>query len=396
MRQRNNDDVKNYLSLKRIVIFSLVISIGFHLMYMMAFFYGEFIFVRPEKAMEKRHETPSIGHAQEADTIHFCGADKTSSTTDLPTRPPQNAKHKGFRYGELLIQTLSSFIMLFVLFLYIRKILRINLNRTWKEVCLVIFGSILITFILGLINSYVSSVVYATKYDWFFQSRKARGYMVRDFTVMTIAILVCNLLRELYRRKTVIVENEELKTENIRTRYEALKNQVDPHFIFNSMNTLQSLIEIDKEKAVDYVQQLSSMLRYTMQSKDMVTLAEEMNCVETYCSMMQIRYGDNLKFDFQIDERYNQAKVLPLSVQGLVENAIKHNVISSKQPFVIQIVTTENNQLEISNAIQPKIKEEGGNGIGLANLVERYRLKWNREVEIRDDGKHFKVTIPLI
>ena len=111
---------------------------------------------------------------------------------------------------------------------------------------------------------------------------------------------------------------------------------------------------------------------------------------------MQIRYGDNLRFDFKIDPKYCSFQLLPLSLQGLVENAIKHNVISGKQPLLVSIVTTEEPSLKVSNPIQPKIMEETGNGIGLANLSERYQLKWNKNVEIVNDGTTFEVVLPLI
>jgi sensor histidine kinase YesM len=111
---------------------------------------------------------------------------------------------------------------------------------------------------------------------------------------------------------------------------------------------------------------------------------------------MKMRYGDNLKFEHSIDhDRYDHYYVLPLSIQGLIENAIKHNVISSKQPLTVKIFADNDNHLIISNEIRQKIGKEEGTGIGLANLAERYRLKWNEKVEIFDDGKNFSVTLPL-
>jgi LytS/YehU family sensor histidine kinase len=192
------------------------------------------------------------------------------------------------------------------------------------------------------------------------------------------------------------VENEALRAENITTHYEALKSQLDPHFMFNSLNTLQSLISVDAEKAQYYVQELSQALRFTLQNKEVLTLQQELQGVQAYCNLIQIRYGDNLHFDFQVDSKFNDYQVLPLSVQGLVENAIKHNVISGKQPLEISVVTTEDGFLKVSNPIQPKIMDEPGNGIGLANLTERYRLKWDKNVEIVNDGHVFMVTLPLV
>ena len=213
---------------------------------------------------------------------------------------------------------------------------------------------------------------------------------------MVVVMLVTKLLHTMFERNNIRVENEALRAENITTHYEALKSQMDPHFMFNSLNTLQSLIGTDSVQAQAYVQELSQVLRSTLQNKEVVTLEQELQGVRAYCNLMQIRYGDNLKFDFQVSPELLSYLVLPLSVQGLVENAIKHNVISSKQPLRVSIATTEEALLEVSNPIQPKIMEESVNGIGLANLLERYRLKWNVDVGIMDDGKVFEVTLPLI
>ena len=111
--------------------------------------------------------------------------------------------------------------------------------------------------------------------------------------------------------------------------------------------------------------------------------------------MLQIRYGDNLKFEFQIDEKYNDYSVLPLSLQSLIENSVKHNIISSKQPLVVT-VATDRDSVSVSNPIQAKTTPEESNGIGLANLTERYRLKWNKNVEITNNGSTFCVKLPLI
>jgi hypothetical protein len=390
---------KPYLSLRRMAILSLVFSGGFHVLYMLAFFFGESLFVGFEKSpSEQRYVSQRMSPSLSSDTLQIDENQEFGLVHQKAPRGFGDMKEnpKKFRFDKMLVHIFLSFVLVFVLFLYNRKMMGIDFLKKWHEIFFVILGSTLITTVLSISFSYLVLALGPHKFVPPFLFSIIRDYLVRDYFLMAVVIMSCYLMRALYRQRMIAVENEELKTENIRTHYEALKSQLDPHFLFNSMNTLQSLIEIDAEKATDYVQQLSSVLRYTLQNKEVVALADEMNCVEAYCSMMQIRYGDNLEFDFQIDKKYNKAKVLPLSVQGLVENAIKHNVISAKQPLVIQIVTTENGQLEISNAIQPKIKEEEDSGIGLANLADRYRLQWNKEVEIRDDGKYFRVTIPLI
>jgi len=214
--------------------------------------------------------------------------------------------------------------------------------------------------------------------------------------LIILPVMISYLLRSMHLEKIAAIENEKLHAENLNSRYEALKTQMDPHFLFNSLNTLKSLIDVDADKAGNFVQQLSGVLRYTLKTEEVVTLADELDCVRSYCQMMKMRYGDNLRFEHSIDhDKYDHYHVLPLSIQGLIENAIKHNVISSKQPLTIHVMTDDNNHLIISNKIQPKIGKEEGTGIGLANLVERYRIKWNENVEIFDDGKNFSVTLPL-
>jgi len=396
MNRKSHNNVNVFLSLRRILILSLAISVGFHFVIMIAFFFGETMFEGSEKA----HERPSLVLPQAVPNPII----DTLNVGQKPPLPPihqvgpdsHGFEHKKLRFGRILLQTGLSFVLLFLLFMYNRRIMSIAFVKKWRELFFAIFGSMLITTVLSVLFSYFPTLIDSRKPSSQFLFRMIRDGLVRDYSLTALVIMACHLMRSLYRQKAIAVENEELRTENIRSHYEALKNQLDPHFLFNSMNTLQSLITLDADKAGDYVQQLSTVLRYTLQNKYVVSLAEEMNFVEAYCGMMQIRHGDNLIIDYQIDTSLNDYKVLPLAVQGLVENAIKHNVISNKQPLVIHIVTEDNARIIVKNTIQPKIGEESGSGIGLANLAERYRLQWGKEIEIIDDGVDFKVIIPLI
>ena len=211
-----------------------------------------------------------------------------------------------------------------------------------------------------------------------------------------MVIVIVQLLRSLNMQRMIAVENEMLRTKNIHARFNALKSQMNPHFLFNSLNTLHALIDTDSASAEEYVQQLSQVLRYTLQEHEVITLDEEIRCARAYCQMMQIRYGDNLIFDFDIKADYGQRKILPLSIQGLLENAIKHNVISTNQPLRVRIDTDTDGYVRVSNPVQTKIVSEESSGIGLANLSERYRLMWNQEVCIGNNGQIFEVFLPLI
>jgi LytS/YehU family sensor histidine kinase len=222
------------------------------------------------------------------------------------------------------------------------------------------------------------------------------GGLFRDYFIAVVVILSSQLIYLSNKQQRTVLENEMLQAEYMKTRFMALKNQVDPHFLFNSLNTLSSLIKTDADKAQEYVQQLSYVFRYTLQNKEINTLEEELKFTLAYCHLMQIRYGDNLQIVQKVDAAYAARSIVPLSLQILVENAIKHNVVSNKQPLSITFSTSENETVTVSNPFQPKKDAESGESIGLSNLAERYRLLWNREIAIRNDGNVFEVEIPLI
>ena len=219
--------------------------------------------------------------------------------------------------------------------------------------------------------------------------------LVVDLVTSFIVYLTTQFVSTLIRNQQILLENQKLIAENIRNRYEALRNQLNPHFLFNTLNTLDGLIGFDDEKAHHYLQNLSSSFRYTIQNKEITTLGEELDFVKTYAYLMKIRYGDNLNIQYVVDEKYNNFYIMPISLQLLIENAVKHNIINDKLPLVIFITTTENDTIKVTNTIQPKIDAEEGEGIGLANLIERYNLLFNKKVLITQNGV-FGVEIPLI
>lgn len=344
-----------YLSLKTIALVSLIISLGFHAIMMLSFFFGNTLF-----------------------------------SSEIVNLYPHH-----FNIWRFLYFTTTSYIIVFLILIYNRRILSFSYKNKYIELTLIVLGSLLIAAVFGIGFVYTRAALAPIHPKPEFLYNVMKDSLVRDLTMSAVVLIVVQLLRSQYYQKTIAVENEALRSENLLTRFEALKSQLDPHFLFNSLNTLQSLITIDTEKAEHYLQQLSSVLRHTLQNKEVISLEEELKCVYAYCEMMQIRYGENLKFEFNIDAKYNNCSVLPLSLQSLIENSVKHNVISSKQPLVVT-VTTGDNSVSVSNPIQAKATPEESNGIALANLTERYRLKWNKTVEITDNGSTFCVKLPLV
>lgn len=218
--------------------------------------------------------------------------------------------------------------------------------------------------------------------------------VLRGVLLGGIAYFFSRFLIETERKNEILLENEHLKSENLLVQLSSLKNQLNPHFLFNSLNTLSWLINEDKEKSQRYLQKLSQVLRYSlsMQEQSLVPLKEELALVDSYIFLLQIRFGDNLQIIKDIENK--QFKIPPLSLQLLIENAIKHNVISTASPLSVYI-ELRNNTLIVRNTHNPKPNSEG-TGIGLVNLNERFKILASQEVEIEQNEKEFKVVLPLI
>lgn len=167
--------------------------------------------------------------------------------------------------------------------------------------------------------------------------------------------------------------------------------------LFNSLNTLRSLIRETPGKAQEYLQELSRVLCYTLQENECrsVTLREEMDFVNAYIFLLKMRYEDNLVFDIDLGKEYESKQLPPMSVQLLIENAVKHNEISNRHSLTIS-VRSDHDSLTVSNPIQPKLTHSGGTGIGLVNLSKRYNLLYKKDISIKEDASIFSVTIPLI
>ena len=213
--------------------------------------------------------------------------------------------------------------------------------------------------------------------------------------ISAMTILLSFLLYIIGEREKTIVENQKLLLENMNARYETLKSQINPHFLFNSLNTLNGLIGVDNFRAKEFVHQLSFVFRYSIQNREITTLDDELLCIEAFCNLMKIRY-ESLSIEYRIDERYRPRLIIPLSLQMLVENAVKHNTISKRYPLTIIIETTDNSMVRVWNKIQPKNEDSSGEGIGLANMTERYKMLYQKEVIISNSNGIFSVEIPLI
>ncbi|MFW5707200.1 MAG: sensor histidine kinase [Bacteroidota bacterium] len=195
-----------------------------------------------------------------------------------------------------------------------------------------------------------------------------------------------------------LVKAQALEKENIQSQYETLKSQINPHFLFNTLNTLTTLIEEDSQTAVNYVGKTSDFLRsiLSMKDREVISLQDEIKIIETFYHLQKERFGENLRLQINLSPRALEKNIPPLSLQMLVENAIKHNVISAEKPLTIVIDEKPNGTIEISNNLQKKKQEHLSNGIGLQNIRRRYHFLSDKKIDVREDQNTFSVALPLL
>jgi two-component system LytT family sensor kinase len=197
--------------------------------------------------------------------------------------------------------------------------------------------------------------------------------------------------------KKSIVEVEHYKAESAQAQLQNLKNQLNPHFLFNNMSVLSSLVYKDQDKAVEFINQLSKVYRYILDTKnhELVALEEELKFIKSYTFLLQIRFDKNIVFIFDIPDASEKLLMPPMALQLLVENTIKHNEVSAELPLHVKISANEK-ELSVSNNLQLRTVNEPSSHTGINNIKERYKFYTTQLVEVINDGKTFTVKIPLL
>lgn len=222
--------------------------------------------------------------------------------------------------------------------------------------------------------------------------------MFQFFIVAILSALIGHiyLLYKLQRSKEK--EIELLKVENLQSRYDALTNQINPHFFFNSLNGLTSLIRKQHQEAtLTYVLKLSDVFRYILRSdkKGLVSLAEELAFVRSFAYMMEVRFANKIYFDIAVSTEMLTYQLPVLSILPLLDNIVVHNTIDSLHQMNIRIDTDQSDNLRITSPIFPKIQQPDTTGTGLKNLGSRFKLLLNREIQIEERSDTFTVILPL-
>ena len=197
--------------------------------------------------------------------------------------------------------------------------------------------------------------------------------------------------------KDAQIEAQKLKRQTVEAQFEALRHQINPHFLFNSFNVLSNLVYKDADTSAKFIQQLSKVYRYLIyhQENKLVPLKEELDFINAYLYLLEIRFSENLQVEMEIPQNLNGYHVPPVSLQLLIENAIKHNVLSQAQPLNIKL-TLDEGYFSVINNLQLKTGVEESTGLGLNNIVKRYQFLSDKPVQIENNNEFFKVSIPLI
>lgn len=275
------------------------------------------------------------------------------------------------------------------------------IDQTRTRTILGITGAILVNVVVCYLCGYLNHVVIqknATTEEFFSEKYAFVNWFTINIALLISAFFHAKGFMEAWKsssRKEVVEQKIIAKSAN--AQFESLKNQLDPHFLFNSLNVLDALIEENPAQAQRFTNSMSKIYRYVLDQKDkeMVTVQEELDFAKTYCELLKTRFEDSVSFDFDVEENVINQFVVPLSLQLLLENAIKHNFATSKKPLNIRIFS-ENEFLCIQNNLQAREIMKEREGIGLSNIVQRYSMLTDKNVFIEKSEDYFKVKIPML
>jgi two-component system, LytTR family, sensor kinase len=223
-------------------------------------------------------------------------------------------------------------------------------------------------------------------------------YFLRGVFHNSVILLIYFAMQNQRRRQQVEVENAALKEENVSAQLDLLRQQVQPHFLFNALNTLKSMVKANDPAAANFIIHLSGVYRYLLQSsmKQQVSIQDELDMLHSYAFLLKTRFGDNFKLDIRLPGQLRSYKMPPLTFQLLLENAVKHNVVSMEKPLHIEVFGTDENEVAVRNNLQPKKSVEESNGAGLENINRRYELLIGKGIEVQKTAGYFEVRLPLM
>jgi len=279
---------------------------------------------------------------------------------------------------------------------FIRELVPPEKNKIKYKVSFFIAGSILATSITIAVVLVMGMLIHPFS-------------LKENYIPLKLNITYCWLVNLLYHLINAIIfyfkeykmtslEAEQLKSITAQAELQLIKSQVNPHFLFNNLNVLSALIMKDNKEANRFIEEFSKVYRYILSNheKELVELKTELDFIQPYIFLLEKRFAEGLVIKVNIAESYKDQYIIPASLQMLIENAIKHNVVSRNKPLLIDVHSNGNNTIVVSNNLQAKQTVENSTGIGLQNIIKRYRLVSNKAVTIIKDENNFTVALPLL
>lgn len=272
-----------------------------------------------------------------------------------------------------------------------------GLQRTRKRLYVLIIALIILSHI-GYALRYVTHVI-VDQMPWKWPS------LLDYSTTMGVVIFYTTVILTIYEGgyiwkqwKQSFTEKEKLIRSQWQSKYDLLKTQINPHFLFNSLNSLSSLIIENPQQAEKFTDEMSNVYRYLLRNNDtdLTTLSAELKFIRSYSSLLTTRYGEGFKCHIDVPESYHSYLLPSLTLQLLVENAVKHNTVQKKQPLEVRIDMTADEQLSVENNIQKKNNVVASNGVGLTNINNKLKLLNQKGISIIETNDSFRVLIPLI
>lgn len=301
---------------------------------------------------------------------------------------------RAFLYNQLYAVTLymaNAYLIMYLLKRYKQQLYTFqNLGRG------ILAGVGITLFCLFLLRMFTEIVIDGERFSEFIAGEKPSYYYVGFIISMVVTSVFYGVYYYRYTQETKVKE-QKIIAGAASARFDALKNQLDPHFLFNSLNVLTSLIEENPEAATRFTTSLSKVYRYVLEQKNkqLVTVEEELRFAKLYMSLIKMRFEDSIVFTIPDAISNPEAKVVPLSLQLLLENAVKHNQVTPSKKLFITIEEQDGN-LVIRNNYQPKQVVRESSGVGLRNIRQRYYLLTNRPVTIQQNEKEFSIAIPML
>ena len=270
-------------------------------------------------------------------------------------------------------------------------------KRTILGIVVTVIVNVIVCYLCGYINFVVIQKT-ATAEEFFSDKYAFTNWFTINIALLASAFLHAKSFMEEWKRasRKEVVE-QKLIAKSANAQFESLKNQLDPHFLFNSLNVLSSLIDENPNQAQRFTASMSKIYRYVLEQKDkeLVTVEEEIEFAKIYCDLLKTRFEDSVNFEFKVKDTDLKSFVVPLSLQLLLENCIKHNFATSSKPLNITIYS-ENGYLFIENNLQEREQVKDSAGIGLSNIVQRYSLLTKTNVYIEKSNEFFRVKIPIL